>query len=111
MSNPTTLSEAKPEDLIKWTEGRALVTTGSPFPPVAYNGVTYHIGQANNALVFPGLGLGTIVTKARLITDNMFVACANAISRYGGRRQAGSADASESGGSQDGIGNSGGSRS
>lgn len=79
MSNPTTLSEAKPEDLIKWTEGRALVTTGSPFPPVAYNGVTYHIGQANNALVFPGLGLGTIVTKARLITDNMFVACANAI--------------------------------
>ncbi|AFZ91802.1 NAD-dependent malic enzyme [Bacillus velezensis] len=79
MSNPTTLSEAKPEDLIKWTEGRALVTTGSPFPPVAYNGVTYNIGQANNALVFPGLGLGTIVTKARLITDNMFVACANAI--------------------------------
>ncbi|MDU0811103.1 NAD-dependent malic enzyme [Bacillus siamensis] len=79
MSNPTTLSEAKPEDLIKWTEGRALVTTGSPFPPVEYNGVTYHIGQANNALVFPGLGLGTIVTKARLITDNMFVACANAI--------------------------------
>ncbi|QEV92546.1 NAD-dependent malic enzyme [Bacillus velezensis] len=79
MSNPTTLSEAKPEDLIKWTEGRALVTTGSPFPPVAYKGVTYHIGQANNALVFPGLGLGTIVTKARIITDNMFVACANAI--------------------------------
>lgn len=79
MSNPTSLSEAKPEDLIKWTEGRALITTGSPFPPVEYNGVTYHIGQANNALVFPGLGLGTIVTKARLITDSMFVACANAI--------------------------------
>ncbi|WP_434813826.1 NAD-dependent malic enzyme [Bacillus halotolerans] len=79
MSNPTTLSEAKPEDLIQWTEGRALITTGSPFPPVEYNGVTYHIGQANNALVFPGLGLGTIVTKSKLITDGMFEACARAI--------------------------------
>ncbi|KYD04165.1 NAD-dependent malic enzyme [Bacillus atrophaeus] len=79
MSNPTNLSEAKPQDLIEWTEGRALVTTGSPFPPVEYNGVTYHIGQANNALVFPGLGLGTIVTKAKLITDNMFAACAKSI--------------------------------
>ncbi|WP_426004544.1 NAD-dependent malic enzyme [Bacillus sp. DWP3-1] len=79
MSNPTPLSEAKPEDLIEWTEGRALVTTGSPFDPVEYGGVTYEIGQANNALVFPGLGLGTIVSKARLITDSMFVASAEAI--------------------------------
>lgn len=79
MSNPTPLSEAKPQDLIEWTEGRALVTTGSPFAPVEYGGVTYEIGQANNALVFPGLGLGTIVSKARLMTDSMFVASAEAI--------------------------------
>lgn len=79
MSNPTTLSEAKPEDLIKWTEGRALVATGSPFEPVSYNGTEYVIGQANNAFVFPGLGLGTLVSKARLITDNMFFASAEAI--------------------------------
>ena len=61
MSNPTPLAEAKPVDLIEWTEGRALVATGSPFEPVTYNGVTYVIGQSNNALIFPGLGLGTIV--------------------------------------------------
>ena len=79
MSNPTPLSEARPEDLIKWTEGRALVATGSPFAPVDYNGTRYAIGQANNAFVFPGLGLGTLVSKARLITDNMFYASAAAI--------------------------------
>ncbi|KAA6448557.1 NAD-dependent malic enzyme [Bacillus swezeyi] len=79
MSNPTPLSEAKPADLIKWTEGRALVATGSPFDPVEYNGTDYIIGQANNAFVFPGLGLGTLVSKARLITDNMFFASAEAI--------------------------------
>ncbi|MGQ0414761.1 oxaloacetate-decarboxylating malate dehydrogenase, partial [Bacillus sp. HC-TM] len=64
MSNPTPLAEAKPADLIEWTEGRALVATGSPFEPVTYNGVTYVIGQSNNALIFPGLGLGTIVVRA-----------------------------------------------
>ncbi|MGN9864187.1 NAD-dependent malic enzyme [Bacillus swezeyi] len=79
MSNPTPLSEAKPAELIKWTEGRALVATGSPFAPVEYNGTDYIIGQANNAFVFPGLGLGTLVSKARLITDNMFFASAEAI--------------------------------
>ncbi|QHZ48088.1 NAD-dependent malic enzyme [Bacillus sp. NSP9.1] len=79
MSNPTPLSEAKPIDLIKWTEGRALVATGSPFDPVEYDGTEYVIGQANNAFVFPGLGLGTLVAKARRITDNMFYASAEAI--------------------------------
>ena len=57
MSNPTPLAEAKPADLIEWTEGRALVATGSPFEPVTYNGVTYVIGQSNNALIFPDLVL------------------------------------------------------
>ena len=60
MSNPTSLSEAVPADLIRWTEGRALVATGSPSPPVDYRGTRYVIGQANNALIFPGLGLGVI---------------------------------------------------
>ncbi|MGG0257725.1 oxaloacetate-decarboxylating malate dehydrogenase [Bacillus mycoides] len=74
MSNPTPLAEAKPADLIEWTEGKALVATGSPFEPVTYNGVTYVIGQSNNALIFPGLGLGTIVVRASVMTDGMFAA-------------------------------------
>ncbi|HDX9590340.1 TPA: NAD-dependent malic enzyme [Bacillus pseudomycoides] len=79
MSNPTPLAEAKPADLISWTEGRALVATGSPFEPVTYNGVTYVIGQSNNALIFPGLGLGTNVVRARVMTDGMFAAAAEAV--------------------------------
>ncbi|MEH7458393.1 NAD-dependent malic enzyme [Bacillus sp. JJ1127] len=79
MSNPTPLAEAKPVDLIHWTEGRALVATGSPFEPVTYNGVTYVIGQSNNALIFPGLGLGTIVVRASVMTDGMFAAAAEAV--------------------------------
>ncbi|AKE16208.1 malate dehydrogenase [Bacillus cereus] len=79
MSNPTPLAEAKPADLIDWTEGRALVATGSPFEPVTYNGVTYVIGQSNNALIFPGLGLGTIVVRASVMTDGMFAAAAEAV--------------------------------
>ena len=79
MSNPTPLAEAKPADLISWTEGRALVATGSPFDPVTYNGVTYVIGQSNNALIFPGLGLGTNVVRARVMTDGMFAAAAEAV--------------------------------
>ncbi|AKR12356.1 malate dehydrogenase [Bacillus thuringiensis] len=79
MSNPTPLAEAKPADVIEWTEGRALVATGSPFEPVTYNGVTYVIGQSNNALIFPGLGLGTIVVRASIMTDGMFAAAAEAV--------------------------------
>jgi malate dehydrogenase (oxaloacetate-decarboxylating) len=81
MSNPTSLSEAVPADLIAWTEGRALVATGSPFLPVDYRGVRYEIGQANNALVFPGLGLGVIAARARRVTDGMLAAAAHAVSR------------------------------
>ena len=80
MSNPTSLSEAAPADLIRWTEGRALVATGSPFPPVDYHGVQYMIGQANNALIFPGLGLGVIAARATRVTDGMLAAAAHAVS-------------------------------
>jgi malate dehydrogenase (oxaloacetate-decarboxylating) len=79
MSNPTTLSEATPADLLAWTGGRALVATGSPFGPVTYQGVTYQIGQANNALIFPGLGLGALLSRARRITDRMITVAAQAV--------------------------------
>jgi malate dehydrogenase (oxaloacetate-decarboxylating) len=79
MSNPTTLSEATPPDLLAWTGGRALIATGSPFGPVTYQGVTYQIGQANNALIFPGLGLGALLSRARRITDHMITVAARAV--------------------------------
>ncbi len=79
MSNPTALAEAVPADLLAWTAGRALVATGSPFPPVTYAGTTYQIAQANNALIFPGLGLGVTVARASRITDGMFLAAARAV--------------------------------
>ncbi|HEX7995939.1 MAG TPA: NAD-dependent malic enzyme [Streptosporangiaceae bacterium] len=79
MSNPTELSEARPADLIRWTGGNALVATGSPFEPVDYNGTRYIIGQANNALVFPGIGLGVIASRASRVTDSMLVAAAHAV--------------------------------
>jgi malate dehydrogenase (oxaloacetate-decarboxylating) len=79
MSNPTELSEADPADLIKWTDGRALVATGSPFAPVEYAGTRYQIGQANNALVFPGIGLGVIAARASRVTDGMLAAAAHAV--------------------------------
>ncbi len=79
MSNPTYLAEARPADLLEWTDGRALVACGSPFPPVDYHGTRYVIGQANNALVFPGLGLGAIATQASRITDGMLSAAGHAV--------------------------------
>jgi malate dehydrogenase (oxaloacetate-decarboxylating) len=82
MSNPTTLSEATPADLLAWTGGRALVATGSPFGPVTYQGVTYQIGQANNALIFPGLGLGALLSRARRITDRMITVAAQAVAAF-----------------------------
>jgi malate dehydrogenase (oxaloacetate-decarboxylating) len=79
LSNPTRLSEATPENLLRWTDGRALVATGSPFDPVTFDRVTYVIGQANNALIFPGLGLGAIVARASRMTDRMILAAAEAV--------------------------------
>jgi len=79
LSNPTELMEASAADLITWTDGKALVATGIPSRPVTYKGVTYAIGQANNALLYPGLGLGTIVARARGVSDGMLMAAARAV--------------------------------
>jgi len=79
LSNPTSHAEARPADLIAWTAGRALIATGSPFEPVAYDGIRYQIAQANNALIFPGLGLGVTVCRARRVTDQMLSAAARAL--------------------------------
>jgi malate dehydrogenase (oxaloacetate-decarboxylating) len=79
LSNPTSLSEAEPADLLEWTSGRALVATGSPFEPVTYDKTVHVIAQANNAFVFPGLGLGAIVARASRVTDSMLHAAAAAI--------------------------------
>ncbi len=87
LSNPTSKSEAVPMTLLAWTEGRALVATGSPFPPVPYDGRTIEIGQCNNAYIFPGVGLGVIATKARRVTDEMFVAASRALSQLSPARR------------------------
>ncbi|MFY9932351.1 MAG: NAD-dependent malic enzyme [Streptosporangiaceae bacterium] len=79
LSNPTSRSEARPADLIKWTGGRALIATGSPFDPVTHLGVRYQIAQANNALIFPGLGLGVAVARACRVTNGMLAAAAAAL--------------------------------
>lgn len=79
LSNPTERIEAVPADVIKWTDGRGLVGTGTPWAPVPYKGVEYQIGQANNALIYPGIGLGTIVSRASHVTDGMLLAAAEAI--------------------------------
>jgi malate dehydrogenase (oxaloacetate-decarboxylating) len=79
ISNPTSQIEAMPADVIAWSRGKALVATGLPIPPVDYAGVRYWIGQANNALLYPGLGLGTIVSGASKVTDGMLLAAAEAV--------------------------------
>jgi hypothetical protein len=79
LSNPTELAEAKAEDLIRWTDGRALIATGIPSAPVEYKGVTYNIGQANNALMYPGLGLGVIASTAKVVNQTLLSAAAHAL--------------------------------
>ena len=81
LSNPTSRCEAIPQDLVRWTEGRAIIATGSPFTPFVYNGTTYEFAQANNALVFPGIGLGVIAARATAVTDRMIREAAIAVAR------------------------------
>ncbi len=80
LSSPPLFAEATPADLISWTDGRALIATGSQFTPVTHKGITHVIGQANNAMLYPGLALGAIVSRSRLISVNMLAAAANALS-------------------------------
>ncbi|MDP3001291.1 MAG: NAD-dependent malic enzyme [Bryobacterales bacterium] len=89
LSNPPQRAEATPADLIAWTDGRALIATGSPLAPVTHRGVTYVIGQVNNAMLYPGLILGAIVSRARRISAGMFVAAASAVSSLVAVRQPG----------------------
>lgn len=80
LSNPTSCSEAHPQDLINWTEGRAIIATGSPFAPVTYKGKTFKIPQCNNVYIFPGVGLGVIASGAKEVTDALFICAAKALS-------------------------------
>lgn len=82
LSNPTSKSEAQPEDLMKWTKGQALIATGSPYKPVNYEGKEYVIGQCNNVFIFPGVGLGVIASGATRVTDQMFLEAAEVLSKY-----------------------------
>ncbi|HTT08054.1 MAG TPA: NAD-dependent malic enzyme [Gammaproteobacteria bacterium] len=84
LSNPTTRCEATPEDLIQWTDGRAVIATGSPFRPVAYNGRTCVISQCNNHYMFPAMGLGILAVGARRVTDEMFMAASEALAECAG---------------------------
>jgi len=79
LSNPTSRAEATPTDLLKWTNGNAVIATGSPFDPVEYNGVTHTIAQCNNSYIFPAMGLGILASRARRVTDSMFMAAAAAL--------------------------------
>lgn len=87
LSNPTSKCEGRPEDLLAWTDGQALIATGSPFPDVAYRGQTYTIGQCNNMFIFPGVGLGVLASRAKRVTNEMFLAAARALSEFSPARQ------------------------
>ncbi len=79
LSNPTNLHEATPAHILEWTDGKGLVATGAPFDDVTYRGITHRIGQANNAALYPGLGLGVVVSRAHRVTDEMIFAAASAV--------------------------------
>lgn len=79
LSNPTNLHEAKPADIFKWSKGKALIATGSPFDPVEYEGTKYEIAECNNSTAFPGVGLGTVLCRARLVSDKMLLAATKAL--------------------------------
>ena len=79
LSNPTSRAEATPEDIERWSTGRAVIGTGSPFPPLIRNGVKFKVDQTNNSYIFPGVGLGAVAVKARRVTDTMFMAAAKAL--------------------------------
>jgi malate dehydrogenase (oxaloacetate-decarboxylating) len=87
LSNPTSRSEAAPEDLMRWTDGRAVIGTGSPFPAVNWQGRQIHIEQTNNSYIFPGIGLGILSVKARRVNDSMFMAAARALADLSPARQ------------------------
>ena len=80
LSNPTVLAEAHPKDLIEWTDAKAIIATGSPFPNIHYKNIIYRIAQSNNAFTFPGIGLGAIAVKAKHVTDDMIFAATHALS-------------------------------
>lgn len=82
LSNPTSKSEATAEDLYQWSNGKALVATGSPYPPVTFNGKTYRISQSNNALSYPGLGLGVLASKANYVSDGMLWAACSTLASF-----------------------------
>ncbi|MBC8948819.1 MULTISPECIES: NAD-dependent malic enzyme [Xenorhabdus] len=90
LSNPTSRVEARPEDIINWTEGKALVATGSPFAPVKYDGQEYPIAQCNNSYIFPGIGLGVIAAGAKRVTDDMLMAASRALADCSPLAQTGS---------------------
>lgn len=81
LSNPTKLHEAQPGDLFKWTDGKALIATGSPFPPVEHNGTKYEVAECNNSTTFPGIGLGAVLSRAKLMTPALLVAATKALAQ------------------------------
>ena len=87
LSNPTSRAEAAPEDLLRWTDGRALVGSGSPYAPIEFKGKVIPIAQTNNSYIFPGLALGILVSRARCVTDAMIMAAARALARLSPARQ------------------------
>jgi malate dehydrogenase (oxaloacetate-decarboxylating) len=95
LSNPSDRAEAAPKDLIQWTEGRALIATGTGFPPVAFNDKTIKIAQCNNFYIFPAIGLAVVASRAKLVTDNMMITAASALGNFQDGRGNNNEDAAE----------------